>query len=217
MVCRRFSDFDWLQARLQAEEKYKGCVYPILPCKKLLGNNSEEFVEQRKQELQLYLQMLGKHSLLKYDPTFKVFLTCEDPEEFERSKQDPRCQAAESSIPMNSLRRFQLHDTFNYLYSSIKSKLFDKSEPEEIQIGPKLDEILEKIAKYVPFLEKSIYVLEESLRYQKHFAMSQETVAKTFESAKDADPELEKTCQSVMDYHSKYAMLIRVRARVCDL
>ena len=49
VVYRRLSDFDWLQSKLEAEEKYKGCVFPILPSKKFIGKNTEDFVEKRKQ------------------------------------------------------------------------------------------------------------------------------------------------------------------------
>ncbi len=209
-MSRRFRDFDWLQSRLQTEEKYRGCVYPILPSKKLLGNTTEDFVEKRRQELQLYLQMIGKHSQLKYDPSFRMFLTCESAEDFEHYKEDPRIGAEPSSIPLASLKRLQLQDTLSYICSSIRTKLFDKGEPEELRLGSRLEEVLDKIAHYVPFLEKSIAVLEEHLAYQKHFAASQETIAKALEGINDADPELEKTCQSVADYQSKYAGLIQV-------
>ncbi len=211
---RRYSDFSWLQRKLEQEERYKGCILPPLPSKSVMGKNSQDLVEKRKQELQLYLQILSQHAMIKYDPTFKFFLACESSEEFDKLKADPQPFMGESSIAVASLKKLQFHDTFNYLYSSIKSRYFDKEEPQEIQTGLKLIEIGEKIAKYLPVIAKQIALLEARLAFQKDFASGQEDLANMLEDLPEEDAELEKALNDSSEYYLKYSFLVRVRAEM---
>jgi hypothetical protein len=156
------------------------------------------------------LQMLARHTLIKYDPTVKRFLTCENSEEFEQYKNDPREFTAEASIPVESLKKLQIQDTIKYLYSSLKSRLFESSEPQETQAGLELDVIADKIAKYMPFLDKSVKLLEENMEFAKQYVKEQEQVAKAFEDVQDDDAELETTFKSVSKYYSHYGSMLRV-------
>jgi hypothetical protein len=112
--------------------------------------------------------MIAQNSLLKYDPMLHVFLTYET-EEFDEFKQPRKSlnSTEGSSIPLTSLKNLQLNDAFAYLYGSIKAKLFDTAEPEELQIGIKLNDILKQINEYTPFIEKSIESLENRLGFAK--------------------------------------------------
>ena len=154
--------------------------------------------------------MLTENSLLKYDPTLKNFLTCENSEEFEKIKNDPREFAEDSSIAVNSLKNLHLQDTLNYLYFSLKSKFGEGAEPQEIQIELQLEEIKKKIDHYLPFLDKNITILEAKVEFQKSYLNEQEELAKAFEEIQDDDTELEKTFKSVAEYHTKYGFLLRV-------
>jgi len=111
--------------------------------------------------------MLAQNFLLKHDPMLLVFLTydTEEFEEFKRSHKSTNDKG--SSIPLTSLKNLQFNDTFAYLYGSIKAKFFDTPEPEELQIGIELDDILKKINEYMPFIDKSIESLEDKLAFSK--------------------------------------------------
>lgn len=154
--------------------------------------------------------MLTENSLLKYDPTLKYFLTCENSDEFEKIKNDPKEFSEDSSIAVNSLKNLRLQDTLNYLYFSLKSKFGDGAEPQEIQIELQLEGIKKKIDHYLPFLDKNIAILEAKVEFQKSYLNEQEELAKAFEEIQDDDAELEKTFKSVAEYHTKYGFLLRV-------
>ncbi len=211
MVHRRFSDFDWLHSKLQSVEKYKGCVFPPLPGKKLLGKNSEQLVERRKEELQIYLQLLSRHTLAKYDHTLKFFLTCENSEEFERFKSDPREFASTRSIAVATMRNLQFKDTLNYIYSSLKARLVENAEPEETKCDLHLDEIDLRIAHYLKFLEQNVGLISARLAFQKQCLEEHKSLAKTLEETQDEDAELERTLRSVAEFHRKEASYLKVR------
>eukprot|EP00826_Nyctotherus_ovalis_P003490 TRINITY_DN10711_c0_g1_i6.p1 TRINITY_DN10711_c0_g1~~TRINITY_DN10711_c0_g1_i6.p1 ORF type:complete len:161 (-),score=31.34 TRINITY_DN10711_c0_g1_i6:507-989(-) len=121
--------------------------------------------------------MLAQNSLLKHDPTLFVFLTY-DTDEFEEYKQAHKSASNHegASIPLASLKNFQLNDTFSYLYDSIKAKLFDAAEPEEVQISIPLDDILKRINEYVPFIDKNIELLDHSISFSKHCLSSSKEI-----------------------------------------
>lgn len=129
--------------------------------------------------------MLAQNSLLKHDPTLFVFLTY-DTDEFEEYKQAHKSTSNHegASIPLASLKNFQLNDTFSYLYGSIKAKLFDAVEPEEVQISIPLDDLLKKIDEYIPFIDKNIELLDHSIGFSKHCLSSSKAITDCLQHAK---------------------------------
>ena len=155
------------------------------------------------------MQILSRHTLIKYDWTLKFFLTCENSDDFERLKNDPKEFAPSSSIAVTALKDFRIKDTINYLYSSIKSKLVKDQEPEEIKTDLELDEINEKISKYINFLEKSIVVITSKVLYEKNRYEEQEQMVRAFEETQEDDPELEKTFRDVAEFYRKEMEVIK--------
>jgi hypothetical protein len=169
----------------------------------MLGKNSEELVDKRKQELQLYLEILSKHPMIKYDSIFKAFLTHE---EFEKYKQECLSKPGEQSIPMHSLKNLQLQDTFNYFYSSLKTRYFDTIEPEEVQTGLKLEEISAKILNYTPILEKYIGLMETRISFNKKYAGDEVNLINEFENIQGENSELNKVICGVINYNREFSL-----------
>jgi hypothetical protein len=46
-----------------------------LPEKKYLGNLDNLFIDKRREDLENFLRVVGKHQRLKFDPQLKEFLT----------------------------------------------------------------------------------------------------------------------------------------------
>jgi sorting nexin-1/2 len=75
-VIRRFSDFSWLRETL--EQDLPGLLIPALPDKALMGRFTAEFVEERRRALQLFLNRLMEHEIIKRHANVHLFLTGTD-------------------------------------------------------------------------------------------------------------------------------------------
>lgn len=73
-VRRRYKHFDWLMQRL--EEKYLFSPLPPLPEKQISGRFSEDFVEHRRNLLQLYVNYITRHPILSQCDVWWHFITC---------------------------------------------------------------------------------------------------------------------------------------------
>ncbi|KAG2602123.1 hypothetical protein PVAP13_5KG656400 [Panicum virgatum] len=85
IVIRRYSDFEWLHDRLA--EKYKGIFIPPLPEKNAVEKFrfSKEFIELRRQALDLFVNRIASHPELKQSEVLRVFLQA-DEEKMDRAR-----------------------------------------------------------------------------------------------------------------------------------
>ncbi|KAG1331746.1 sorting nexin 1 [Cocos nucifera] len=85
IVIRRYSDFVWLHDRLA--EKYKGIFIPPLPEKSAVEKFrfSAEFIEMRRQALDIFINRIASHPQLKQSEDLRTFLQ-EDEETMERAR-----------------------------------------------------------------------------------------------------------------------------------
>eukprot|EP00826_Nyctotherus_ovalis_P049380 TRINITY_DN5968_c0_g1_i5.p1 TRINITY_DN5968_c0_g1~~TRINITY_DN5968_c0_g1_i5.p1 ORF type:complete len:316 (-),score=98.12 TRINITY_DN5968_c0_g1_i5:154-1101(-) len=153
--------------------------------------------------------MLSQHALIRYNMTFKIFLTCESAEEFEEFKNNSGYAYGESSIMMNSLKKFNIQDSFNYLYSAIKTKYFDTTEPEEIKTSLELDEINGKISKYLPVIEKYIELLNCEIKFYKEHVARQDDLSSALEDVIESDGDFEKCLNDAAEYYMKASLVNR--------
>ena len=72
-VCRhRFSNFDKLREEML--EACPGCVIPPLPAKQVMGRMADDFVESRREMLELFLQQVVAHPMASICESFFNFL-----------------------------------------------------------------------------------------------------------------------------------------------
>ncbi|KAG0343035.1 hypothetical protein BG004_005517 [Podila humilis] len=83
-VERRFSQFEWLHERLL--NKFGALILPPLPEKQYAGRFSEEFIERRRQALELFLGRLVRHPVIRYSDLFTHFLSCSDDGDWKRAE-----------------------------------------------------------------------------------------------------------------------------------
>jgi hypothetical protein len=83
-VRRRYSDFDWLRDVLVA--RYHGIAVPLMPEKRLVGNQSRSFIEERMQGLEQFVLLVLSNPYLRLDATLRMFLTQKGQAEFEQAK-----------------------------------------------------------------------------------------------------------------------------------
>lgn len=73
-VRRRYKHFDWLMQRL--EEKFIVTPIPPLPEKQIAGRFQEDFVEHRRNLLQLWVNYITRHPILSHCDVWWHFMTC---------------------------------------------------------------------------------------------------------------------------------------------
>ncbi|XP_031572119.1 sorting nexin lst-4-like [Actinia tenebrosa] len=78
VVSRRFKHFDWLFNRLV--EKYTLIAIPPIPDKQITGRFGEDFVEKRREKLEMWLNRICQHPVLSNCSVVTHFLTCSDSE-----------------------------------------------------------------------------------------------------------------------------------------
>ncbi|CAL1394847.1 unnamed protein product [Linum trigynum] len=78
IVIRRYSDFVWLHDRLF--EKYRGVFIPPLPEKSVVEKFrfSAEFIEMRRQALDVFVNRIASHQELQQSEDLKTFLQAEE-------------------------------------------------------------------------------------------------------------------------------------------
>jgi hypothetical protein len=83
-VRRRYSDFDWLREVLVA--RYHGTAVPLMPEKRLVGNQGKAFIEERMAGLENFMLLVLASPYLRNDATMRMFLTQKGAPEFEQAK-----------------------------------------------------------------------------------------------------------------------------------
>ncbi|XP_026277188.1 sorting nexin lst-4 [Frankliniella occidentalis] len=83
-VSRRYKHFDWLHERL--EEKFSLIPIPPLPDKQISGRYEEQFIEHRKNQLQLFVDSVCRHPVLSRCEVWQHFLTCTDKNRWKQGK-----------------------------------------------------------------------------------------------------------------------------------
>ncbi|KAK5575008.1 hypothetical protein RB653_010263 [Dictyostelium firmibasis] len=97
-VNRRYSDFLWLRNALK--ETRKGCIIPQLPEKAVLNNRNKEFLEQRRRDLEKFLNRVVESNSLAQSNEVATFLEGSD-EQLSSAKQSRPDQSNMESSTMS--------------------------------------------------------------------------------------------------------------------
>lgn len=83
-VRRRYSDFEWVRDVLVA--RYHGTAVPLMPEKRMVGNQGKVFIEERMAGLENFMLLVLSNPYLRNDATLRMFLTQKGTAEFEQAK-----------------------------------------------------------------------------------------------------------------------------------
>ncbi|ONK57131.1 uncharacterized protein A4U43_C10F16930 [Asparagus officinalis] len=139
IVIRRYSDFVWLHDKLA--EKYKGIFIPPLPEKSTVEKFrfSAEFIEMRRQALDIFINRIASHPELKQSEDLRIFLQ-EDEERMERAR------SQEGGLFKKKPADFM--QIFKDVQSKVSDVVLGKEKPIE-ESGPEY----EKLKHYIFELE----------------------------------------------------------------
>ena len=136
-VKRRFSDMDWMHNQLVA--KYKGFIIPTRPDKKLIKNTDEKFIEERRLQMEKYLNIIAKHPILCLSQAFTIFTqTATDKLEKEKLK----AEACEEYQEYRSIE-----DTVDKVFAMIQNKFQIILSQKILPFSREMSEIEEKLIK----------------------------------------------------------------------
>ncbi|XP_055945160.1 sorting nexin lst-4-like isoform X1 [Argiope bruennichi] len=85
-VSRRYKHFDWLHERL--EEKFTLIPIPPLPDKQISGRYEKDFIDHRKNQLQMWVNRICRHPVLSQSEVWMHFLTCTDDKRWKLGKRN---------------------------------------------------------------------------------------------------------------------------------
>ncbi|XP_010271611.1 PREDICTED: sorting nexin 1-like isoform X3 [Nelumbo nucifera] len=142
IVIRRYSDFIWLHDRLF--EKYKGIFIPPLPEKNAVEKFrfSAEFIEMRRQALDIFVNRIALHPQLQQSEDLKTFLQV-DEETMERAR------SQETGIFKKKPADFM--QIFKDVQSKVSDAVLGKEKPVE-ESNPEY----EKLKNYIFELEEDL-------------------------------------------------------------
>ncbi|KAH9497284.1 Sorting nexin-9 [Dermatophagoides farinae] len=83
-VKRRYKHFDWLHERLQ--DKFTTIPIPSLPDKQISGRYQDDFIENRRKQLQSWVERICRHPVLCQSTVWKHFITCKDEKQWKNGK-----------------------------------------------------------------------------------------------------------------------------------
>ena len=170
-VKRRFSDMDWMHNQLLT--KYKGFIIPSRPEKKVLGNNEEKFVEERRLSMEKYLNIIAKHPILCNSFAFKTFTQTPN-EKFDREKLN-----AEGVEEYSEYKNIE--DAMDQVCALFQNKLQLILSQKILPFSDEISSIEEKIVK----LEAPVQTFTGSLYHWVKSKTDSEKILVSFSISKD--------------------------------
>ena len=141
---RRFREFHALGQVLKT--RWPGCYVPSIPEKKLMNQNTDQYVEERRSLLERFMKEIAKYDYIVYSKEFKVF--CRGKGEI-----DKVLFALPKQTPMQVLEKYRLN--------------FKINEEEESTV---LNKCKDKILAFQAFLKKTIGIMEMQKKQLKQMA-----------------------------------------------
>ncbi|OMJ94109.1 hypothetical protein SteCoe_2739 [Stentor coeruleus] len=136
-VKRRFSDLDWMHYQLSS--KYKGFIIPSRPDKKLIKNTDEKFIEERRLQMEKYLNIIAKHPILGLSIAFKIFTQTAN-EKFDKEK--TKAEAVEEYQEYRSLE-----DAVDKVFALVQNKFQIIFSQKIVPFSKEMSEIEEKLIR----------------------------------------------------------------------
>lgn len=146
---RRYKEFFALRNTLA--QRWPGIYIPAIPEKKLVGNNDDGFVEERRSLLERFMKECGKYEYVTHSKEFRVFAR-------EKGDIEKILSNLGKLTPMQILEKYRLN--FNI---------------DEDQEGSSLAHYKENIIDFQLFLKRAIPVLEIQKKQMKKIMQVRDT------------------------------------------
>lgn len=165
-VSRRYKHFDWLHERLQ--DKFTTIPIPSLPDKQISGRYQEDFIQNRRIQLQSWVNRISRHPVLSESTVWKHFITCKDEKQWKSGK-----------------RRAEKDELVGGLF------FLTIQIPENATIDPKMEVKLEQFSRFISKLDESTKntcnVAQDMIKkYQSYYGKEFSKVGSVFSNLAEA-------------------------------
>lgn len=145
---RRYKEFFALRNTLA--QRWPGVYIPAIPEKKLVGNNDDNFVEERRSLLERFMKECGKYDYVTHSKEFRLFAR-------EKGDIEKMLSALGKLTPMQILEKYRLN--FNI---------------DEDQEGSPMAHYKENIIDFQLFLRRAIPVMEIQKKQMKKMMLTRD-------------------------------------------
>lgn len=152
-VARRYNDFKWLRGVLCTE--FPGLFVPPLPPANVIGRFEDSFIEERRQDLERFLNRVEEVKPFAESMSFGMFLSRPETTFFEGRK--------EVEEQFNDRKEEDIASILNKLFPDLEEENLDENVHEDDI--PKLREFLTKIDGQMTNLNKSALRLFKHLNF----------------------------------------------------
>jgi len=141
IIQRRYNQFLWLYNRLS--ERYPNICLPVLPDKSITSNFDENFIERRKSQLELWLNRLSAHPVIREYEPFIHFLMADDSE----WKEGKRKAENENLIGAKWIYTIKTTPNVNNSSSSVNNENLEEFSKTAILVDNRLKDMISIIEK----------------------------------------------------------------------
>ena len=152
-VFRRYNDFLWLHETLSVAPAYSGFLIPPIPDKGMIGRFGEDFVEDRRRGLELFLRRILTHPVLRHAEDVRTFLQANE-QSFAVTRSAKKRPASSSAANPTGVVSF-LKERVSDISSAFQSAKAHDRSPDDVAC--------EKAADYAMALEHELIELHNQI------------------------------------------------------
>eukprot|EP00112_Aurelia_sp_Birch-Aquarium-sp1_P000878 Seg1085.10 transcript_id=Seg1085.10/GoldUCD/mRNA.D3Y31 product="Sorting nexin-33" protein_id=Seg1085.10/GoldUCD/D3Y31 len=196
-VAHRFKHFDWLYGRFV--EKFPCISTPPLPDKQITGRYAEEFIQKRRQLLEVWMNRISRHPVISQSEVYQHFITCDSEareKDWKTGKRKAECDKLVGSqffytisAPAQNLSQQQVEHKVEHF------KDFVKGMDESVKVSiARFEEFWDKVARSYRnenkrfgsgFLQLSSSFAPDTAPYSLPLTQAIENTGKTYEEIGD--------------------------------
>ncbi|CAF1327533.1 unnamed protein product [Rotaria sordida] len=162
VVSRRYKQFDWLHEQLV--NKFRFVCIPPLPGKQIAGRFEQEFVEERRRQLEIWLNRICRHPVLCASFPVQHFVTCERTEGNDKDWKAGKRRSEKDELRESSWLHCVTFTNSNLSEADLVSHIeaFAQQQPNlEIQIKNLTQGLVKYLERHTEIYERDIQRIGE--------------------------------------------------------
>ncbi|CAM4772641.1 unnamed protein product [Rotaria magnacalcarata] len=204
-VARRYKHFDWFHTQLT--NKFRFICIPPLPGKQITGRFEQEFVAERRRQLEMWLNRICRHPVLSASFAVQHFVSCERTE-----ANDKEWKAGKRKIEKDESKDALWLNCVSFLNSTLSDAEIQLRIDEFAQHQPNLEIQLRNLGQgLMKYLERHTEIYERDIqRIGELFAKFQKVLQ--IDTTTPGNQELSDSTLKVSNAYNSIADLYKTKA-----